>query len=231
MSKKLFITLISIFSTLFYSHSLSAQANKNTAYDFKGIQLGITLNEFKSLSPPQIARSGIDKDFVACSNEKISGYSPNLPNATETSLGAINCEYGRNEYTFQGSNTIRYYKSPIVIGSLGYNTMNAAFKFIKKNDLEPRLYEMEFEFTRDNFQSVADGLKDKFGTPKIIDTNVQNRMGGTFPSKNLIWENQTSIITLEEKGNALDESRLTYELKSYKVFIRQTRAAANKNSM
>jgi hypothetical protein len=110
--------------------------------------------------------------------------------------------------------------------------MSATFKFIKKpNDSEPKLYEMEFEFTGDSFQSVADGLKDKFGAPKVLHTSVQNRMGGTFSSKNLIWENQTSIITLEEKGNALDKSRLTYELKSYKSFIRQAKSSANKNSM
>lgn len=230
MIKKISIALVFVASLFIYNNNSLAQANKNTAYDFKGIQLGITLDEFKALPPPPIARNGVDKDFAACTNEKISGASITPPGEKESSLGAINCEYGRNEYTFRGSNTIRYYRSPIVIGS--YNAMNATFKFIKKpNDAEPRLYEMEFEFTGNNFQSVADGLNDKFGMPKSLNGVVQNRMGGTFPSKTLIWENATSIITLEEKGSGLDKSRLTYELKSYKSFIRQSRANANKNSM
>lgn len=233
MAKGFLIGLMQISALLyFYSCSALAQQNKNTAHDFKGIRLGITLDEFKAMPPPPIARGGIDKDFVACSNERISGAYIYPPGAVESSLGAVNCEYGRNEYTFQGSNTIRYYKSPIVIGSLGYNAMNTTFKFIKKpSDSEPKLYEMEFEFTRGNFESVADGLKDKFGTPRTETGTVQNRMGGTFSSKNLIWENSTSIVTLEEKGNELNKSRLTYELKSYQAFIRQSKANASKNSM
>lgn len=233
MLKKFLIALAQFGTIFFLCTSLAlAQAQKNNAHDFKGIRLGITLDEFKAMAPPPIARSGIDKDFAACSNEKIQGAYIPPPGGVEASLGAINCEYGRNEYAFQGSSSIRYYKSPIVIGSLGYNAMSAIFKFIKKtNDSEPKLYEMEFEFTGDNFQSVADGLKDKFGTPKALNTSVKNRMGGTFSSKNLIWENQSSIITLEEKGNELDKSLLTYELKSYKAFIRQAKSSANKNSM
>lgn len=235
---KLNYLLVSL--TTFFSINTYAQ-NYKSAYDFKGIKLGITLSEFKQLAIPQSSKpfnttDKVEPVKVVCSDEeknplKITSIS-SLVTAGEYKYGAIACEYGYDTISYPNTaNPLTIYKqADILVGD--YSTYTNTFRFIKlTEDAEPILYKIQLTFSENGFKSVASGIKEKFGNAKSSNVVVQNKVGGVFNSTVLQWNNPISTIALERFYTSVNTSGLVYFLNKENAMVKKAEADSKKNSM
>lgn len=203
--------------------------------------MGITLSEFKQLPNPQTSKpfnstDKVEPIKVVCTDTeknplKITVYS-SLVTAGEYKYGAVNCEYGYDTISYPNTaNPLTIYnQAEILVGD--YSTYGNSFRFIKlTEDAEPILYKIQLTFSENGFKSVANGIKEKFGNPKVSNIVVQNKIGGVFNSTVLEWSNISSAIVLERFFTSVNTSGLIYFLNKENSLVKKTNSESKKNSM
>lgn len=195
--KKLFLSIL-LFPTFAFGQNID-----NQLYDFKGIRLGITLEEFRSLKHPDDKQSKI----VCTGDENSSNiYDLKVYEKTEQALGAIKCKW--NGY----SNNLAYdaMNGSLSAANTGYAFYNYTFLFIK-NDKNNKLELYKFKGTTNNnaIIGIINALSLKWGTPTINNSIVQNGFGASFDKQTAIWNNGKSIINIE--GRNPDIKSMTVE--------------------
>lgn len=226
MKKIVFVCLVMAFNLT----NVHAQ-NRNTAFDFKNIKLGMKYSEFISMPIPETSTFSMgvaSESFLVCSDDpRVSAFS--RTDSAEKKFSGINCEFGYTS-TLHPKVPPSYRIASLVVG--GYTSDTYSFKFIKgPNDSEPILYEIFFLIHINAFPSVSLGLMEKFGKPKTTNSSVMSKLGASFPNTVLTWENSVSAIKYEKRFTDLETSQLIYELKTHKKIILNERANLNKGSM
>lgn len=233
------LTTLTTLFLLVFSNVTLAQSKKEP-FDFKGIRLGITQDEFMQLPVPATSEpiNSIDTVMPAkpvCTNTesstaKVSVYA-SLSNA-EKQLGIVNCEYSYTIIT--GANSpyplIQHRIAEVLVGD--YYSKSNTFSFIKSSSGDALvLYRINFTLHSKSFDSVDFGLRERFGKPKTTNQVVQNRVGGVFNNTIEQWDNPLSAIVLERYSYDLNTSGLVYFLKKENALVRKIETEAKKNSM
>ena len=73
-----------------------------------------------------------------------------------------------------------------------------------------KLWQISIRFDSDDFQTVIDSLKTKYGKGKITKEKVQNKLGATFVNEIVTWKKGTSNIVAKKFASNLDKSSLRF---------------------
>lgn len=179
-------------------------------YDFKGIPLEISLEEFRSRPHPDRAND----TKTVCSGEKVnqSGFFTMMEplqvtifDEVEKAMGVVKCIWlttreDRSTYTRAGEVV------PLELAGSGYGSRNYSFSFVADpKDGVMRLYQVEAVSNRNAFNDVVQALTGKWGAPKLANDVVQNKMGASFPQVTASWSNPAASITTIDRWNKIDE--------------------------
>ena len=186
----------------------SPKAVPSVLYDFKGVPLEISLNEFRARAHPD----GSGNAKTICTGEKIKRFSSmtepyqvSIYDDVEKSLGVVKCVWvaaneNKGTYTYAGDIV------SLALAGSGYGSNDYSVSFIKDpKDGVMRLYEIKAVSNRNAFDDVVQGLTGKWGAPKLVNDTVQNKMGATFPQVTAIWSNPAATITTIDRWSKVDE--------------------------
>lgn len=173
-------------------------------YDFKGIPLEISIDEFKSKPHPDGTAA-----TVVCTGDKVPNYSGKLEetyetsiyDSTEKSLGVKKCVYmGASSYSKS------YSKVSLGLAASGYGVYDYGFYFIADpKDGVLRLFKFTGIATRNAVGDVVSGMTGKFGAPKIVNDKIQNKMGASFDHSTATWSNPASVMIVEDRFTKIDD--------------------------
>lgn len=170
-----------------------------TAYDFKGITLGITLEEFRARPHPD----KMENSRILCVRDKevLSDLGKQFLftlDEAEIALQANQCIWVTESIFIKG----RLEPSSLSLANSGYASYKYHFTFIPDNaDGKFRLYKIDAISNNAAFENVLNGISQKFGTPLISHNEIQNRFGAKFDQITALWENKSSKIIIENLYN------------------------------
>jgi hypothetical protein len=172
-------------------------------FAMRGVRLGITLDEFKSLSIP--TDDGQIEPLAACSN----GPMPNSDIRLEAILGSdeeagvVNCQW----FARRPSGTQSYERLWVDLGS---GKGPPSFDFIS-DGTNYRLFRISFYANAQYYNGVMDALSRNYGAPKTLTSSFQTKSGAVFPNTTSVWSNSSSTIILDLRCRLVDRYCLTYE--------------------
>lgn len=173
-----------------------------TAFDFKGVRLGLSIEEFRNLPHPD-GKAG----RVVCTGDTvIENGRPALlgdlaVNRFEASLGIKKCAWWGSVYPPLPESEVS-----LSLPSEGYVVGVYSFDFIKDpKDGGMKFYKF-FGTSHSNANSdVIAALTGKFGTPRKSVETMQNGFGASFQSANNTWANAKSVLTVKERWMTLNK--------------------------
>ena len=59
--------------------------------------------------------------------------------------------------------------------------------------------------SRFNFEEALEALTLKYGSPKMVVSTIQNRLGAKFEQQTATWDDEKSILSLERHGSKIGE--------------------------
>jgi len=194
--------------------TLAPPSKPPVLYDFKGVPLEISIEDFRKLSHPDGKASK-----VVCTGEKIEkfkGYSSEpmdviLFDDTESSLGVKQCVW----IDTVGVGDIAFGKGDTAILSLansGYGSYHYSFSFIKDpKDGVMRLYRYSGTTNVAAYGKIVEGLAGKWGPPGVSKGTVQNKIGNSFDQETAIWSNPLASIVVQTRWNKIDDMNILME--------------------
>lgn len=169
-------------------------------YDFKGVPLEISLEEFRRLPHPD----GKTARVVCTGDNVLEDGRPSLlsglaVSSSEAALGIKKCAWWGKAYSTLPEEAIS-----LKLPAEGYGIGVYTFDFIP----DPRDGKMRFYRFFGTSHSNANGevvaaLTEKFGPPKSKIENSQNGFGARFESTESMWANPLSILTVKERWNTI----------------------------
>ncbi len=197
--------ILSVIAILFFLNSVDCVSQEisqqSGAYDFRGIKLGITLDEFKDQ-----ARSIMPKPFYDSFRKKTINSNIQCINQSPE---IISCSFwsdsGRKDGVTLGDTVSTSY----------------GFEFSKQLSGEKYvLYKIWIWPKSWAYESIYAGLLQKFGKPKLIKSeNLQSMGGAVFKNTISTWKNKYSKISLEKYYSDIENGSLEYSLSDYEDFI------------
>jgi hypothetical protein len=176
-------------------------------YDFKGVALETSLEDFRKLPHPDGAPAG-----VVCTGEKVAvtrSYSAepigvSVYDETEKALGVKRCLWiSTGEGLGSGST------AGLSLANSGYASYSYTFSFIKDpKDNVDRLYRYSGTTNVAAFGPIVGALTAKWGTPVVTKGAVQNRIGNSFDKETAVWSNPLASITIESRYTKIDDMNL-----------------------
>jgi hypothetical protein len=186
-------------------------------YDFRGAQVGMTLEDFKKMPFPD-AGAAADKHYgvataarieLHCSIAEKPNYSdPNYVYVSDDfrGVGGIKCVYKVPPLeSYQRS----WRDADITVGTHFSDNVNYLFYPDPAGVL--RLGDVGITMGNQDFDALAAALTGKLGKPTAVEEkDLQNGMGNHFKSAELTWDNGVSIVKLEQRHGKIDEMELLY---------------------
>lgn len=171
-------------------------------YDFKGVPLEISMEDFRKLPNPDGSPAK-----VVCTGEKIGDLVPMEPvyvmvfDEAELKLGVKKCIWIETAHNFlKGS------QASLSLANSGYATYDYSFSFIPDpKDGVMRLYKFAGTSNAAAMSKVVSALTAKFGTPKIENDKVQNQIGNSFDQTTANWLNPLSSLTVQDRFSKIDD--------------------------
>jgi len=205
MLRRLVIVTVSVFSIIApASHANSAHSNKSPKsdvkapqfYAIKGVQLGVSLEDFKKSSSPD-SQSATPSCTDDGSNEV---YIP--LDDTEKRLGIVKCVW----IDATGEMASTSIAMGIKLASSNFVSRNYSFDFIRDpRDGVMRFYKLICLADDGAEPDVINSLKAKYGSPHVETDTVQNGDGGVFKQYISIWLNRLSSITVIDPYTSVDK--------------------------
>jgi tetratricopeptide (TPR) repeat protein len=151
-------------------------------YALKQWKLGMTLDEFAKLPPPDAA--GKVKSICSCD----AGQTLEQTSAEDKATEVVQCGYWA--VSDKAGMTVPYKMTVAGI------ECRPDFKFIR-DDKAYRLFEISLSFFGSNFENMKQALVSRYDKPQEETVeNMKTEMGNIFPLSNLIWDNGVSKIKL-----------------------------------
>lgn len=181
-----------------------APATPPRLFDFKGVALGTSLDEFRRLPHPDGKPSQ-----VVCTGEKAtrtSGYSSEpigvmIFDDTEKALGVTKCIWVTVGEKYGNGST-----AMLSLANSGYGSGDYSFSFIKDpKDGIPRLYKFTGSSNVAAYQATVEALSGKWGVPTLEKGAVQNRIGNSFDKETATWANPLASILVESRFSKIDD--------------------------
>lgn len=180
------------------------QASVADRYSLKGVQLGITLDEFKAVPVPE--------DIGTASEEaNLRQFrSPPLQRRMEANCrpaeNVLRCEWvkidnvrGRPGYPIQSYTPI------------GNRWGQIEFDFVGAADGQQRLARMQISMKMPAFEDMLAAYKEKFGAPREVTIPVQNGYGASFDQKTFTWSNGASSIEMRTLCGSINDLCIVYK--------------------
>lgn len=188
-------------------------------FDYKGIKLGMTPDEFKAVQgvAPTInlGNGVIYQSEPLCSGEYATegGDKASEPRGYLKELGGLVCRFS-GHMTYMQTTSFMQGAVP-KIGD--FNIIEHSFLFLPRKDgLPPKLYQINLEYRTEAFNYVVVALVEKFGNPaEWRKIEIQNKLGSVFTNEVVTWDNETGTIVVEKYSSDLTKSSATFELKSH----------------
>lgn len=173
--------------------------------NFKGIPLGITLEQFRATPHPDGRRAKVQCTGDAHDNLAVDTLDVEVTDKVEQSVGAIHCVFWSLEPLYSGGPT----------GTLGLDigdsgTIRYVFKFVPDKAGVKRLYKIEVIAPPDALNGIIDPLTARFGPPEVSSTPVQNLAGATFERKILVWHRDGAVLTVRSPADVVHQMSLIY---------------------
>lgn len=165
-------------------------------FDFKGIPLGITIDQFKAMPHPDGKNAA-----VRC--------------GPEYEFRTITCEFKGEEF---GSNALK-------MGGGRYVSYVNGFEFAPDASGTLRLYNTHAETNIAAVPDVLAALTQKFGVPKTTRGTVRNGVGNSFPSVTHVWSRPDSEIRLEAPFSKTTDMNLSFTYKPIAARLKAMEAA------
>jgi hypothetical protein len=164
------------------SNNASADARRrsqDTPFAFRGVALGITLDEFRSGSAVRATPLG---SVPVCETDVQAG-TLGMRLKSRESL-TVACRWAHREDD-------RWAVSQAVVD--GAPALEHVLRFARTDAQSAlRLYEMSFVIDEVTAEDLRDALEDRYGAPRLATKNVSS--SGAMPM--YVWENAVSTITL-----------------------------------
>ena len=187
-----------------------AQSPPGESFDFKGVALGITLDEMRALRPAD-ARAASAR--VICSGDPevgAIGYAQIHVSREEQAAGVRRCAYYGPSYP--GSSFVDIVG--LNMGGGDYAAYDYQFDFFPDaSSGEPRLYRIVLTTNVGATRDVLPALRDRFGPPSDTRSEpVQNRMGAQFDRVITRWQRSDASLTVVAPSGRLDRMSVAYRL-------------------
>lgn len=206
--------------------ALAAAAPTSVApIDFKGIQLGITLDQFRALPHPdgRAATPDCTGDLNEGRNSRYGRPSDNpdvlVSDATEQSLDVRYCVFRSTQPLYRGGPTGTL---GLTVGNSG--TIRYVFKFVPDETGTPRLFEIDVIAPPDALANIRQPLSERFGQPVVTASTVQNLLGATFERQTLVWQREGTSLTIQSPSDRVHQMRLSYVHDALSARVTATRA-------
>jgi hypothetical protein len=198
-------------------------------YDFKGVPLEISMDDFRKLPHPDGTGS-----IVTCTGEKAGDRYPTEPSDvmifddTEKKLGVQKCIWTATSSQFMNGQT-----AMLSLANTDYGCIPYSFSFVRDpKDGIMRLYEFQCISNAAATADVITALTSKYGAPRIARGHVQNKIGNSFEQTTALWENSLSTLMVQDRYGAIDDMGIVMtdiRLNSIVVEEKRAEAAAKKN--
>lgn len=203
------VALFSLFALVpAFAHG---QTIPSSPFDFKGVALGITLDEMRH-APIRDEHAASAR--VVCTGDAevgpISYLNVHLdPN--EVSAGVLRCAYYDQS---TGSPDLGSRLTRLGMGDGDYISTRYYFDFFPDpNTGEHQLYRMHFVTNIGARTDVFRALQDRFGPPtETRDVPLRNGLGVQFDGVRTIWRNRTGTLMMVTPSGQIDRMSITYEL-------------------
>jgi hypothetical protein len=181
-----------------------AQTPTPQVFDFKGIQLGITLADMRATP---IHDEYADGARVVCSNDPEVGVIDYLQvHATEaeTRSGVQKCAYFTSTAETVG----------FTMGGRNYAAYDHAFYFFPDPQTgTPKLFEMRFYPRSDAAYDVVTALRDRWGAPATSTAIVPTVSGAHIEQQVYQWRRGGASLTVRTPDKAIDSMSIIYQLR------------------
>ena len=212
--KKLHTKILSIGYAAILLVSNPALAQTTEPFDFKGVKLGISLDEFRKMPHPDAedkdAHYAAKDSSVVCTGEKIAmsgGYSKEPIEVTiydpaEKAAGVVKCVWvNQSDDRMARGNT-----AGLSLADSGYAIYDYSFSFIvDPNDGVLRFFRLVGKTNRNAFTNVISALTNKFGKPDLSQDEVQNGIGNKFTRTMALWKSTVFEIFVTDRSNELNK--------------------------
>ena len=199
---------LSIVSMAFVVAAQLAAAQPAENFDFKGVPLEISYDEFRQLPHPD----GTEGAIVVCTGEKVAmGRYPSEPlevrvyGETENNLGVKKCVWVSgvaDEQMLRSAGQVL----PLKLAGSGYVAYDYSFSFLPDpTDGVLRLYQFQAETNHNAAQDVMLALTQKWGKPVTTKEQVQNRMGASFDRIVATWSKPGASIFVQDRWLKIDK--------------------------
>ncbi len=180
-----------------------AQMPTDRPFSMRGVELGITIDEFRGTAIPTDGDRYADHQ-VACSNGDHQMSSRIYPSSQDKEAGVVECKWFSND---TGLRSDALWDHWVNIGNGGgWPT----FRFIESN-AELRLFQITFNANNQYHADILDALTRGYGQAEEQIDPFRTQIGAEFTSLTSVWNNGLSSITLVEKCGHLERYCLTYE--------------------
>ena len=191
-----------------------ALAQTSEPFDFKGVKLGISIDEFRKMPHPDAddkdAHYAAKGSAVVCTGEKVSISASYTIEPTEVMLydraeqaaGVVKCVWVNKS----NDRMARGKTAALSLADSGYAVYDYSFSFIPDpKDGVLRFYRFVGETNRNAFGAVESALAHKFGEPIVTQDDVQNGLGNRFTRTMAIWRNNTSEIFVTDRSSEVNK--------------------------
>jgi hypothetical protein len=166
-------------------------------YEFRGLPLGITIDEFRGHEAARATPAG---SIAICETDpEAAALGMSLRNAESLSIG---CKWAHRADD-------GWHASQAVVD--GTPARDHILRFLAMpGEASPRLYRMSFVVEAAVLADLTEGLTSKYGASRVEREHGASRR---------VWENASSSITLETNGVA-SAARVIYRLKDHEAYLR-----------
>lgn len=212
--KTIFTKALFVACAVFFLRATPVLAETVEPFDFKGVKLGISIDEFRKLPHPDAddkdAHYAAKESAAVCTGEKVS-ISANytieptevmLYDRAEQAAGVVKCVWVNksNDRMAKGKT------AALSLADSGYAVYDYSFSFIPDpKDGVLRFYRFVGETNRNAFSAVISALSRKFGKSIITQDEVQNGLGNKFARTMASWRNESSEILVMDRFQKLND--------------------------
>lgn len=195
-------------------------------YAMRGVELGITLDEFRRIPVINDTPERLSEPQVRCSNESMSGVLWSRKPAEDIALGVLSCGWFTRFRKDYGELLLDHHID------LAAGKGPPVFQFVEQNGTS-RLFRIRF-FAHTSFgEGIVDALSRNFGAPVQTTEPFQVMTGPVYTATTSVWDNGVSTITFTTPCQQLNRYCLSYEhgelKKLYDALVdRRSAAAASK---
>jgi len=184
--------------------AVMAAAPKDRPFSLRGVELGITLAQFRAIPVPSDGAHYINA-HVRCSDD---GSGKVFISSRDRADGLVDCRWYSSDATTKSMYVFEHWID------IGTGKGQPTFRFMSING-ELRLFRISLHANNQYHAGILDALTRGYGAPKDTLEPVQNKAGANYTSLTSVWDNGFSRITLIQRCDRIDWYCLDYDHATY----------------